>query len=164
MDAKQFAGGQRGFTLVEVMIVVGILGVLAAMAIPAYQAYSVRSQVTEGLEIASSAKTSVAEYFAQHGEWPGSNADVGLGAPEEINGAYVTQVRIAGGGIEVTYGHDANRIVLASRTVSLVPGLNPNGDILWRCGTAADPAAWSEIIDTGAVTSVESKDLPQDCR
>ena len=67
---------QKGFTLIELMIVVAIIGILAAIAIPAYQDYTIRAQVSEGLSLASDIKAGVAEFMAQTGDWP---VDLGRG-------------------------------------------------------------------------------------
>ncbi|MEO7200362.1 MAG: prepilin-type N-terminal cleavage/methylation domain-containing protein, partial [Dokdonella sp.] len=68
---------QKGFTLIELMIVVAIIAILAAIAIPAYQDYLVRSQVSEGATLSDGAKTAVAEYYANHGKFPPSNISAG---------------------------------------------------------------------------------------
>ena len=76
---------QKGFTLIELMIVVAIIGILAAIAMPAYQDYTVRAKVTEGLNLAAAAKLAVAETFASNGKFPTSNPEAGLPANNTIS-------------------------------------------------------------------------------
>ncbi len=76
---------QKGFTLIELMIVVAIIGILAAIAIPAYQDYTIRSQLTEGLNLAGAVETGVAEYFANTGSFPTDNSSLGLTSAPRAN-------------------------------------------------------------------------------
>ncbi len=101
---------QKGFTLIELMIVVAIIAILAAIAIPAYQDYVVRSQVTEGMSLADGSKTAIAEYYSNTGAFPGSNLSAGLATSDLINGKYVSDVNVgtSRGKITVTYGNSAN--------------------------------------------------------
>src|SRR5262245_37257425 len=99
---------QKSFTLMELMIVVAIICCLAAIAILAYQDYTIRSQVTEGLNLAAPAKASVAEVYANKGSFPADNTEAGIGQPDEIAGKYVKSVTVAAGVITVLYGQQAN--------------------------------------------------------
>lgn len=151
---------QQGFTLIELMIVVAIIGILAAIAIPAYQDYTIRSQVTEGLSLASAVKTSVAEVYADEGAWPANLAEAGI--TNSPVGKYVTGIAVDNGTIVVTYGDQANNNINGD-TLSLKPYLSANNDVVWVCGNKVAPGA---LVDSsGAVdTSLDEKYMPSNCR
>jgi type IV pilus assembly protein PilA len=140
---------QKGFTLIELMIVVAIIGILAAIAIPAYQNYTIRSQVTEGLSLADGWKTGIAEFYAQNGAFPTSCSATGNAAngvmvcAGQTTGKYVASVNVAAGGqVVITYGLQANANIAALK-LDLTPGLSKNNDVVWFCGgsnAAANPA------------------------
>ena len=163
---------QKGFTLIELMIVIAIIGILAAIAIPAYQNYTIRAQVTEGLSLAAGWKTAISEYYAQNGAFPGcsSSAAAGLAGCVSITGAsagkYVSLVAVvAGGEIQITYaGPQANAKLntAGANMLTLQPGLSSNNDVVWVCGTAPNPATLLTNPVAGA-TTVPAAYLPTSC-
>ncbi|HFC2910010.1 TPA: pilin, partial [Neisseria gonorrhoeae] len=89
---------QKGFTLIELMIVIAIVGILAAVALPAYQDYTARAQVSEAILLAEGQKSAVTEYYPNHGKWPEDNGDAGVASPaDKIKGKYVQKVEVAKG-------------------------------------------------------------------
>jgi type IV pilus assembly protein PilA len=164
-ENRMLKTSQKGFTLIELMIVVAIIGILAAIAIPAYQDYTIRSQITEGLNLASDLKAGVAEYQAQTGTWPDLDQIIGSsGSPASKGGKYVSEIDVADGVITIKYGNQANTKI-KDALLSLNPGTNSNGDVIWVCGDANPPGGVSGYSGpTAGSTTVADKYLPASCR
>ncbi|WP_153957827.1 pilin, partial [Neisseria meningitidis] len=93
---------QKGFTLIELMIVIAIVGILAAVALPAYQDYTARAQVSEAILLAEGQKSAVTEYYLNHGEWPKNNTSAGVASSSDIKGKYVEKVEVKNGVVTAT--------------------------------------------------------------
>jgi type IV pilus assembly protein PilA len=168
---------QKGFTLIELMIVVAIIGILAAIAIPAYQDYTIRSQVSEGLTLAGAAKAAVAESFSQTGIAPANREVAGMSPlGTDTAGKYVTSVDVAAGVITILYGNEANAKIAGggANSVSLTPYESADASVIWRCGNAVDPMSNNGAVGllgynaagpaVYAPATIEAKYLPKACR
>ena len=158
---------QKGFSLIELMIVIAIVGILAVIALPAYQDYTARAQVSEAILLMEGQKSAVVEYYADKGKWPKSNEEAGIADKSIIKGKYVAQVEVGGDGVITATMKNADvNSEIKGKTVSLTPhattatasatpgataSATANGSFTWTC-------------KSGTTNGVATKFLPSSCR
>jgi type IV pilus assembly protein PilA len=134
---------QKGFTLIELMIVIAIIGILAAIAIPAYQDYTIRAKVSEGISLASAAKLAVAETNDATGSMPGDNTAAGLPAAASIVGNNVESVTVGGSGvITILYASSGLGGTADGTNIVLTPDTSQPGSMVWNCTGGDTPAKY----------------------
>jgi type IV pilus assembly protein PilA len=145
---------EKGFTLIELMIVVAIIGILASIAIPAYQDYIARAQTSEAVQLMAGAKTPLSEYYADHGQWPAAPASIDL----QTGGRYViaTAIFTQGAGttgltleLTSTFRTDSISKFIAGSQIALT---TVDGGKSWVCAA------------TNGSAGIKPKYLPSACR
>ena len=153
MNTLHKTNRQKGFSLIELMIVVAILGILAAIAIPAYNDYTVRARVSDMITMSNSAKVAVSEYYSSEGSLPASNSAAGLPDSTDIKSDIVTAVAVGTNGVITVSSTNANLGIDATTTAVsiLLTPTSGTGSLSWSCSTPA----------TGGL---DSRYLPASCR
>ncbi|HGF8736424.1 TPA: pilin [Neisseria meningitidis] len=160
---------QKGFTLIELMIVIAIVGILAAVALPAYQDYTARAQVSEAILLAEGQKSAVTEYYLNHGIWPGDNSSAGVATSSEIKGKYVEKVEVAKGVITATMLSSGVNKEIQGKKLSLW-AKRQDGSVKWFCGqpvTRAKAGTNNDEVTAATDNSnngINTKHLPSTCR
>ena len=159
----------KGFTLIELMIVVAIIGILAAIAIPAYQDYTIRSKVTEGLNLAAAAETAVAEGY-QSNDMVGVSSAANSYASEFTATKYVSSIAITASNGLITVKYGAATPQINGQTLILQPFINGavlasglSGNIDWACASSTNNTAAAQSM-SGTKGTITPKYVPVSCK
>ena len=154
----------KGFTLIELMIVVAIIGILAAVALPAYQSYTIRAQLVEALVLVDELKPNIKEYYKDRGRFPKDNEQAGLPGEDLLLGNYVQGMAVANGAVHITMGNKVNQH-MQGKILSLRPIVvagSPASPFSWVCGNSEVPDGMEAAGDNN--TDIPAEFLPSACR
>lgn len=154
----------RGFTLIELMVVVTIIGILASISMPAYHEYIVRSQVVDGITLVESLKGPVKEFYKQRGRFPLDNLEAGIPEPDKLISNYVKRVTLENGAFHVEFGHKVN-LKLLDQILTIRPVVvseSPMSPYSWLCGNDTSVPGMEGVGMNR--TSVDDSLLPSSCR
>ncbi|RQK15151.1 prepilin-type cleavage/methylation domain-containing protein [Neisseria meningitidis] len=161
---------QKGFTLIELMIVIAIVGILAAVALPAYQDYTARAQVSEAILLAEGQKSAVTEYYLNHGKWPANNNSAGVASTAtDIKGKYVQSVEVKNGVVTATMASSNVNNEIKGKKLSLW-AKRQDGSVKWFCGQPVERDNANGANNADGVTAdsgnekIDTKHLPSTCR
>ncbi|HEZ4494325.1 TPA: pilin [Neisseria meningitidis] len=160
---------QKGFTLIELMIVIAIVGILAAVALPAYQDYTARAQVSEAILLAEGQKSAVTEYYLNHGIWPANNNSAGVATSTDIKGKYVQSVEVKNGVVTAIMASSNVNNEIKGKKLSLW-AKRQDGSVKWFCGQPVqrdDKATNNDAVTAAPDNSnngINTKHLPSTCR
>ncbi|HHR5790706.1 TPA: pilin, partial [Neisseria gonorrhoeae] len=145
---------QKGFTLIELMIVIAIVGILAAVALPAYQDYTARAQVSEAILLAEGQKSAVTEYYLNHGKWPENNTSAGVASsPTDIKGKYVESVTVEKGVVTAEMKPSNVNKEIKDKKLSLW-AKRENGSVKWFCGQPVQRNANDDVTDAAGTDKI----------
>ncbi|HGO8142748.1 TPA: pilin [Neisseria meningitidis] len=158
---------QKGFTLIELMIVIAIVGILAAVALPAYQDYTARAQVSEAILLAEGQKSAVTEYYLNHGIWPANNSSAGVATSADIKGKYVKSVEVNNGVVTAEMKSSGVNKEIQGKKLSLW-AKRQAGSVKWFCGQPVQRAKADAADDAVKAANnnkkIDTKHLPSTCR
>jgi type IV pilus assembly protein PilA len=154
----------RGFTMVEMMVVVGIVAILALMAIPNYSERIIRDQIVEAMPLADIAKPRVALAWAAAQAFPMNNTEAGMPPPDKIVNNYISAVHIERGSIHIVFGNRVNNVI-RGKVLTLRPAVVEDAPIVpvtWVCGYAPPPG--NMVFKSVNKTDIPANLLPLRCR
>ncbi len=155
---------EKGFTLIELMIVISIITILSTMALPSYQDRIIRSQVKEGLGLAKFVQQDIQDYYSIKGTFPEDNKMAGLPQANKIIGKYVKEIHVRKGEIHILFGNNVNRNIL-DQTLSIRPAIvvgEPKVPISWISAFEAVPNGMKVVGEN--TTTISARLLPVYCR
>ena len=154
----------RGFTWIELLLVLAVAAILALLSIPAMHEGVLRKQVKEGIALADVAKTAVQAAWSATSEMPADNKAAGLPEPEKIIGSHVSAVQVEDGAITVVYGNNASK-ALNGKKVTLRPAVVPDQPIVpiaWLCHALNVPKGME--VRGRDLTDLSPDTIPVECR